>query len=461
MRDKPDNPPITFGSAVRGVGGSDPGGSLVKLRARTSVVGTLTASLALALAGPAVAGNDAAESSSAVSGAALIRFPEFAGLADSRALSDPLMLQGKLTDLSGKALSGAQVLLAAWPSNETVSKLPVGGSFAVVAVARTVAGKDGAYQLRSLITPLLTSLSGKDGLDVELDVFHGGRHYVYLTQLSSEGNGSWVHDFVRGVDGQASELRSGATNALDLALDPATGETLGKSSIEEARLRTSDHPIPGGPACTRYKLFATTTAWTTAATAVMRNRAKAAVTFSSGATISSSTGVGIGGVAQFAINGARSRTSGGGVDFESYSAKKGATVARDYLVEIKHQILERECLGDRQGEYRHYYMTNPVGLTGGFTDVPSRYGAWECAPFDGKTTLGHGKVWTENAKAATYEKAFTFKPVDGASFSGKALSGYNENVKIKFKFSDRHKGQWCGHSGFPLESGQRVQGFEL
>ncbi len=430
----------------------------MKLRARKSVVSTVTASLALVLAGPALTANASAEASSAVTGAALLRFPEFAGLTDSRALKDPLMLQGRLTDVAGKALGGAQVLMAAWPSNDAVAKLPVGGSFSVVPVARTVAGQDGSYQLRSLVTPLLTSLTGRDGLDVELDVFHGGRHYVYLTQLKSDGGTTWIHDFVRGVDGQTSELRSSATNALDLAFDPAHGEGNDDVIGRGSRLRTSDKPIPGGPACTHWKNFALTEAWTTAATAVARNNTKASVLFNTGATITTSTGVGIGN-GQFAINGSRTRTSGGGVQFETYTAKKGKTIARDYLVEVQHQTLERVCVGDRVGEYRHYYVTNPVELTGGFTDAPSKYPVWNCQLYDGKTTLGHGTVWTENAKAATYERAFKLTPFDGASFTGRAVSGYNEQVKVTFDFAGRHKGQWCGHTGFPLSKGQRVQGF--
>ena len=433
----------------------------MKLRAHTSVVGTITASLALALAGPAIAANAAAETSSGISGAALIRFPEFAGLQDSRSLKDPLMLQGKLTDLSGKALAGAQVLLAAWPSNETVSKLPVGGSFSVVPVARTVAGKDGAYQLRSLITPLLMSLSGKDGLDVELDVFHGGRHYVYLTQLSSEGNGSWVHDFVRGVDGQAGEQVSTATNALDLALDPATGEKLSKDLERGLRIPTANEPIPGGPACGKYTVFTTTRAMTTAVTAVARNSATAVTTYTENATTLASTGFSAGGAGEFAITGARSRTAEMKIKFADHKAKKNRTVARDYLVEIEHDTLERKCFGNKYGEYRHQYVTNPTRITGGVDDVPSQLPAWNCAPEDGKTVKGHAEeVSTLNAKAATYEKSFTFFPFDGASFTGRSLSGYSKSVEVLFRFTNWKKGFWCGHSDVPLGQGQRVQGFQ-
>ncbi|MBA3743762.1 hypothetical protein [Sporichthya sp.] len=432
----------------------------MKLRARTSVVGTITASLALALAGPALAVNAAADASSAVAGAALVRFPEFAGLTDSRSLQDPLMLQGKLTDVAGKALSGAQVLLAAWPSSSAVAKLPVGGSFDVVPAARTIAGKDGAYQLRSLITPLLMSLSGKDGLDVELDVFHGDRHYVYLTQLKS-GGGNWIHDFVRGVDGQAGELTSKATNSLDLALDPAQGEKLSKDLVRGARIPVANEPLPGGAACGKWYVFATTSAMTTAATAVARNQTTAVTSYGEDATTTTSTGFSIGGAGEFKINGARSRTSGTGAEW-NLPAKKKQTLARDYLVQVEHDTLERKCFGNKYGEYRHQYVTSPSRIVGGFDNVPSRFPLWNCTLGDDRTALAHAsKVWTTTSKAVMYEKAFTFFPFDGAAFTGRAASDYSEHMQITFFFADKDKGQWCGSTGLPRTPGQRVQGFQL
>ncbi|WP_019873684.1 hypothetical protein [Sporichthya polymorpha] len=430
----------------------------MKLRARKSVVSTVTASLALVLAGPALTANASAEASSAVTGAALLRFPEFAGLTDSRALQDPLMLQGRLTDVAGKALGGAQVLMAAWPSNDAVAKLPVGGSFSVVPVARTVAGQDGSYQLRSLVTPLLTSLTGRDGLDVELDVFHGGRHYVYLTQLKSVGGTTWIHDFVRGVDGQASELRSSATNALDLSFDPAQGEKLGKDLGRGLSLRTGNEPIPGGPACGKYTVFSTVTAWTLAATTVARNKTRALTTYTEDASTSTSTGFSIGGAGEFKINGARSRTSESGASW-SLNAKKNQTLTRDYFVKVEHDTLERKCFGNKYGEYRHQYVTSPSRIRPGFDNAPSRYPAWNCQEDDGRTERAHADdVWTKTTKAATHDQAFTFFPFDGASFTGRALSGYSQNVKVYFKFTNENDGLWCGHAGLPNAPGQRVQG---
>lgn len=432
----------------------------MKLRVRTSVVGTITASLAFALVGPAVAAHASAEASSAVTGAALVRFPEFAGLKDSKSLTDPLMLQGKLTDVAGKALGGAQVLLAAWPSAETVGKLPVGGSFDILPVARTVAGKDGGYQLRSLITPLLLSLTGKDGLDVELDVFHGNRHYVYLTQLQTAGG--WAHDFVRGVDGQAGDVASAATNGLDLALDPAQGEKLSKAITEGGRFQAASHPQPGGIGCTHYEKVnkEPVYAWTTLVTAIARNGTTINATYAKGAKTVTSTGFSFDNGISFSMNGARERTSRLDASAFAEKSKRGGFVSRSYQGEVEHSVLRRECTGDRYGEYRIQYMTTPIKMSGGLRNVEDRSRApVACDPTFTHSMKGFERAATDNEKAYTYQGGFHLIPFAGSAFTGNSLSGYSNEVKVEFLFSTRH-GKWCGLTAEPLAPGQLVQGFD-
>jgi hypothetical protein len=200
---------------------------------------------------------------------------------------------------------------------------------------------------------------------------------------------------------------------------------------------------------------------TTAATAVARNQTTAVTTYAEDATTTTSTGFSIGGAGEFSINGARTRTSTTGAEWD-LPAKKNQTLARDYLVQVEHDTLERTCFGNRYGEWRHQYVTSPSRIIGGFDNLPSRFPVWSCTPDDGKTVPGHAdKVWTTTSKAATYDKSFTFFPFDGASFTGRSLSGYSENMQVTFYFKHRDKGQWCGHTGYPREPGQRVQGFEL
>jgi len=125
------------------------------------------------------------------------RFPDFADLRDSLGLRTPVLLHGAATDSVGTALAGAQVLLSAWPSREQVRALPKGATFATVPVARTAAGRDGSFELRSALTPLLAGLLGKEGLDIGGVQFAGDTLSGYTEQISigftfeRTGRGRW------------------------------------------------------------------------------------------------------------------------------------------------------------------------------------------------------------------------------------------------------------------------------
>lgn len=438
----------------------------MSLRVRAFVAAAVAGSLAFGI--PAAASADAG-ASTALTGSALARFPDFAALPDSKLLGLPVMLQGTLSDLGGKPLSRAQVLVSAWPSNDTIAALPQRGEFDVVPIARTTAGRNGGYELRSVLTPLLATLMGQDGLDIELDVFHGERHYVYLSQVRMD-RAVWVRDVVEGVDGQATPAaKSTAANLLDLALDPAEGERLNTSAPSsswpppraegEAPYTKRDKPFPG-VMCTRYKKVNENPvrSMTTVATAVVSNGATVKPLYTKGATTVTSTGFSFDGGVSFAINGARERTAKIDADFRDWSAKRGKTVAREFRMEVNHEVLRRVCLGNDYDDYRVQYVTTPTGLTGGGDDVKSRYDAFSCKEKNVAKAV-FDEVATENQKAATYTRAFGIKPLGEAKFSGNALSGYSESVRIAYTFGKAKRGAWCGHSGTPSESGQRLHGF--
>ena len=69
------------------------------------------------------------------------------------------------------------------------------------------------------------------------------------------------------------------------------------------------------------------------------------------------------------------------------------------------------------------------------------------------------KISTENAKAYSYQRAFSFVPVGGGAFTGNALSGYSKQVKVTFDFAGRNAA-WCGLSAGPLAPGQIVEGYD-
>lgn len=398
-------------------------------------------------------------------GAALGRFPAFAALPDSRALAAPVLLHGSLRDLADAPMAGAQVLVAAWPSNTTIGALPPGGAFDVVPLARTTAGRDGSYELRALLTPVLAALTGPDGLDIELNVFHGGRHFVYLSQVKLNlADGSWAGALVAGT--VAPALSSSPGGALDFVLDPAQGEPLDAAlpvswppptGPGEPPFRKRDKPVSVG--CVSYTTIGDPKpAMTTVASAIARNGASMKTLYSSGARTASSTGFSFDGGVSFSVNGARERTMTTGGDFFSRSSKPGATVAREYRSMVTHQTARRVCKGNRADEYRVHYVTTPVELTGA-TDSVKIQTPWACNAGNLARVPDNETVWTENHRAATYGGAFSIKPLGGVSFSGNAQSGYSDTVKIEYRFDKPGRNYWCGDTGFPASNGQRVQAF--
>lgn len=431
---------------------------------RAAVAAGAAASMVLLLTSPgASADQQSAAGSAEMAKAAGALFPGFAAISDSRTLDVPALLEGTLTTAAGAPMAGAQVLLSAWPSNQSVGALPVGGAFSITPIARTLAGRNGTYELRSALTPLLNTLTDKEGLDLELDVFHGGRHYVYLTQVEPDrAVGGWLRATAMDAAGRATAaVRNPMT--LDLAFSTGQGTPLPRAVSGSPGDRPATDPMPG-VGCTRYEKHATKLPYTTVATAAARKGVRAEVTYQKTANTEVSTGISYDGGASFSISGSRSRSSSFSPTWKKNNGKK--TFNREYKLQMETAVLKRKCVGNgysNNGPYKMHYVTSPVGLTGGGkTPQPSRYPLWKCGPEGNKRTTkaGYANVATEDARAATYQAAFGFKPTGAGGFTGSALSGYSDTVKVTYHFKHPNRAFWCGHTSFPLHDGQRVQGFE-
>ncbi|MGQ0843496.1 MAG: hypothetical protein ACT4QF_05130 [Sporichthyaceae bacterium] len=212
--------------------------------------GSLIASTALAGSMlPAAVASTETEKASTTDGAnALSTFPQFAAIPDSATLDLPLVLRGTVEQITGAVMPGSQVLLAAWPSNESVVDMPVGAEFDVVPMARTVADEAGNYVLRASVTDLLLSLAGPDGIDVELNVFHGDRHYTYLSQVTPTESGGWVRQLSR-LDAPVGSVVDAADNLLDLTLDRTKSAVEGGLGVTGGGPVAVAHRKPVPPGC--------------------------------------------------------------------------------------------------------------------------------------------------------------------------------------------------------------------
>lgn len=379
-------------------------------------------------------------------------------LPDSSTLTSPVVLQGRLTDAAGAALSGAEVLLSAWPSNTTVKAMPIGGTFRTVPVARAVVDSTGAYTLRAALTPALATLIDRDGLDLQLDVAQQGSWpRTYLTQAVPGGALGWLRPTVDAVD-PASLVAALPRNSWNIALPTEDGpHPCGNTPGCEEKPR----PFPGAN-CVNRKI-AEKKAWTTVATAVARDGVTALVTYERGAQSEVSTGVSVesNGVG-FKSNGSRTRGSTIEAKYTPRTGTAKKPVNVEYQVRMKHAVIASECLGNKVGQYRYrQFMTDPLGTSGGFRPITSRLPVWTCARAN--TELADGdSASTVSDRAYTYEKGFGFSPVPGGSYTGSATSGYSETVKVQYDYAKikGKKGYWCGRTGDPASPGQRVQAFQ-
>lgn len=391
--------------------------------------------------------------------AAFAALPAFDAVPESLSLrAVPVLLHGTLRDVAGEPLAGAQVLLSAWPSTEAIRAMPVGSQVNLLPVARTVTDSAGRFELRSLLTPAMAAVRGANGLDVELDVFHGGRHSVQLSQVVHDaGTGGWARALPREITG-APKRPANPANLLDLTLDPARAQAVSRLGAS-APANPGDHVVPP-VGCSSYTKLHSKRAMSTVATAVARNGTTVKAVYTAAASTETSTGFSYDGGVSFGVSGARSRTATFSGDYHDQRAKKGKTISRAYQIEWVHHVLDRHCPTDHQGGYQVQVATSPHESTGG-GDIKrrSRYPAWRCNPDNTAPGRGFKNVHTEDDRAATYSSAFSFVPTGKGGFSGATTSGYSKAVRITFAFG-KGGGKWCGHSGFPISQGQRVQGFK-
>lgn len=389
--------------------------------------------------------------------AAFARFPQFANLKDSTLLTAPVMLHGVLTDRLGQPLRNAEVLLGAWPSNEHLRALEVGRTFKVLPIARTVTGARGEYVLKSLLTPALKQHLGKEGLDLEIDVFHAGRHHLYLSQVAHDPtSGGWVTDALDTVAGAPS---TGAVtrNLLELALRSEGGPATPLATPRQGQYSQADHV--SWPECSDWRKLPAKVALTTVATALASNGVRIETTYTSEASTQSSAGVSFNGGLSFSQEGSRSRSSNFTAAFYDQMAKPKKSIHREFQVPWRHHVEDRHCQLAINGPRQVQVTTSPDIATGGATIRKSRLPGWVCTAATTSHPSGARFVQTENSKARTYESAFSFIPVSRGVFSGSARSGYSEAAKITFHFGARKGGHWCGDSDFPTAPGQRVQAY--
>jgi hypothetical protein len=440
-------------------------------RSRLLVVATLPLTMILlAQLSLGTAANAGAEKPANPSSAAEQRFPAFRGMQDSRDISAPVLMHGRLTDPEGNPLADADVLLAAEPSRAFIEAMPIGASYSLLPVARTTTDSNGDYAMRAPFSALMRSRHGVDGIDLELDIFVGNRHLVYFSQAKfDEPSSTWTLPVVASLNSDDPASRPKPTrghhplNQLDLTLDPITG---GSEVPADAVVPNEEEPVARhhqGLTCSDWVLISTQDPRETVSTAIVRWGATLTATYKGTKSTTSGMGYRVAPSGQWAgvswsQSGTKEVTNTFEGNFGSSTAGASETLNREFRVNMIHRTYNRHCwIGCSvcQHSWEAQEKTSPGLPSGGGGNFNSRYADWACHT---TVTWNGPGVSTTTATAATYTSAFSVSAIGGGvSFQGTARSGYNSNIKITFTFKSP-PGRWCGDSGYPTEA-KRVKGW--
>ncbi|MGW3289983.1 DNRLRE domain-containing protein [Streptomyces sp. NPDC001002] len=162
---------------------------------------------------------------------------ELAGITDSASLTTPVVSSGTIKDSSGNTVAGADVVLYAWPDNESDDALEEGDSVKLQPVAKAISDSDGGYTLRVASASSLTPQAATDGTVNLETVAYSGSHQALFnfprTLVTSSGSTAYL---AATTDASATTVADADTTPVvaDLVLDNPTQISAYSSSTDGA-----------------------------------------------------------------------------------------------------------------------------------------------------------------------------------------------------------------------------------
>lgn len=343
--------------------------------------------------------------------------PDVPGLTDSARLSTAALATGVALDAAGAPLAeGSLVILQAWPSGESLSRLAVGDAVktAPVGFARTTA--DGRFELRASDDALLQQYADKRGA-VELEV----------VTLGAESLGAYSFT---AFPGEAAAAKAAAASEITV------------QSVVDA-WNPAAEPEGTKKACGTVKVATHDPVYVTVGAAYATFPTKIDFTYTNGA--SSEVGVAYsvtGAYGTWTQSGTSSFGSTSSVTFPTVGG--GGTVAspagREWRTQFQYGRYLTSCVtnGVPAGSYYTARADNYVG--GGVVNYVSAGAATYCTPFPAGSTF-----------TKTSTTGYTFASGSGASqlfgISLSSKTNYSAATSVKFTFPQAK--QLCGTGGYP------------
>ncbi|MFE2212122.1 DNRLRE domain-containing protein [Streptomyces canus] len=406
---------------------------------------------------------------------------ELAGITDSARLTTPVVSSGTVKDAAGNTVAGADVVLYAWPDNESDDALEEGDSVKLQPVAKAISDSAGGYTLRVASASSLTPQAATDGTVNLETVAYSGSHQALFnfprTLVSSSGTSAYlaattdaagttvadadtspvVADLVLDNPRQISAYSSstdGASNGVDEESDSTPGSLTddpdsAAGSAEDDAAAAASAASDGGDdtatagvtkGCTGQLKKKLGEHWVIAGqTYSATTGVKHTFSYSRGAD--SSLGVGVsatGAYGSFTGSGTISKSSSITMDYPEYGNHRGVY----YKTEFSWGKYLMTCsMGGRGAPVSQHYEARARGYYGGAkTSTAYIPTAKHCAYQQNGTkftrTTSHAITWSDGADLAN---------VIGISLS--AETGYSSDATVVYTFNANR--YLCGTGGAP------------
>ncbi|MEW1830389.1 DNRLRE domain-containing protein [Streptomyces sp. NPDC088196] len=406
---------------------------------------------------------------------------ELAGITDSADLTTPVISSGTVKDADGNVAAGADVVLYAWPDNESDDALEEGDSVKLQPVAKAVSDSSGGYTLRVAAASALTPEAAADGtVNLETVAYSGSRQAVFNFPRTLVTSSSSTAFLAATTDAAATDTDTTAISdttpaVADLVLDNALSTTEYSSSSDGASNGIDEESSSAPGSLTDDPDSATASAADDAAAAeseagdttadagvakvcngtlVKKLGAKWVIagqtysatsgvkhTFSYSKGADSSLGVGVsasGTYGSFTSSGSVSKSSSITMEYPTYGNNRGVY----YKTEYSYGKYLVACQSPGRGTpVTHHYEVRARGYYGGAKAttayIPT---AKHCAYQQNGTkftrTTSHAITWTDGASVAD---------VIGIDLS--ASTGYSSNATVVYTFNANR--YLCGTGGAP------------
>ncbi|MGW2518067.1 DNRLRE domain-containing protein [Streptomyces sp. NPDC001617] len=175
---------------------------------------------------------------------------ELAGITDSASLSTPAVSSGTVQNADGTAVAGADVVLYAWPDNETDAALQEGDSVKLQPVAKAIADSSGNYTLRLASADLAAPEAASDGtVNFETIAYSGDDEATFNFPRKLVGSGTssaYLAATTTDTDSDTSSADTQTPVSATLVLNAAPVTTSDTDETSATAEDTTDTPVSVG-----------------------------------------------------------------------------------------------------------------------------------------------------------------------------------------------------------------------